>query len=86
MVIYMHTPGNPEQTGCSEAAWLELCLRLNSDDAILIQNAVHWFGQVLHLAMFWAAQYFPKYAHKLEWLGYTQCDVNLADTLSAIGG
>jgi len=31
-----------------------------------MQNAVHWFSQVLHLAMFWAAQYFPKYAHKLE--------------------
>ena len=34
-----------------------------------MQNAVHWFGQVLHLAMFWAAQYFPKYAHKLELAG-----------------
>jgi len=57
------------EIGHSEAAWPELCLRLNSDNAILMQNAVHWFGQVLRLAMFWAAQYFPKYAHKLELAG-----------------
>ena len=27
------------EIGCSKAAWSELCLRLNSDDAILMQNA-----------------------------------------------
>jgi len=57
------------EIGRSEAAWPQLCLRLNSDDAILMQNAVYWFGRVLRLAMFWAAQYFPKYAHKLELAG-----------------
>ena len=34
-----------------------------------MQNAVHWFGQVLCLALFWAARYFPKYAHKLKLAG-----------------
>jgi len=42
------------EIGHSETGGPELCLRLNSDDAILMQNAVHWFGQVLYLHMFWA--------------------------------
>ena len=74
------------EIGRSEAAWPELCLKFNSDDAILMQNAVHWFGQVLHLAMFWAAQHFFKYAHKLELAGlYTiRCLKNYKNTKSKI--